>query len=300
MHRTAFSAAYALLLAAFTAYLLLDTFVIARAELVLPAPQPAETTAPANDTAPAETAAPIITANSYDNGQTSITLTEHRLQNTTVYVAEVALASPAPLQTALAQGTYGRNVTAVTSAIAADAGAVLAINGDYYGARERGYVIRNGTLLRSTSSGSEDLVIWADGSVSIIQESEITAEQLLADGAQQVLAFGPALVENGTVAVEPGDEVGKAMANNPRTAIGITAEGHYLFVVSDGRTRASTGLTLRELAEFMQSLGAVTAYNLDGGGSSTMVFCGQVVNQPTTNGKSIKEREVSDIVCIVP
>ena len=48
----------------------------------------------------------------------------------------------------------------------------------------------------------------------------------------------------------------------------------------------------------MQSLGVVTAYNLDGGGSSTMYFNGEVVNNPTTSGRSIKERSVSDIVYI--
>lgn len=55
---------------------------------------------------------------------------------------------------------------------------------------------------------------------------------------------------------------------------------------------------MKELAEFMESLGATTAYNLDGGGSSTMVFEGEVINNPTTSGKSIKEREVNDIVYI--
>ena len=88
------------------------------------------------------------------------------------------------------------------------------------------------------------------------------------------------------------------MTSNPRTAIGQISEGHYLLVVSDGRTKESTGLSLRQLAELMQSLGAQIAYNLDGGGSSTMVFQGRVVNSPTTNGRSIRERSVSDIVYI--
>ena len=57
-------------------------------------------------------------------------------------------------------------------------------------------------------------------------------------------------------------------------------------------------LSLYELAEFMTSLGCETAYNLDGGGSSTMVFNGTVINKPTTNGHHIKERSVSDIVYI--
>lgn len=88
------------------------------------------------------------------------------------------------------------------------------------------------------------------------------------------------------------------MASNPRTAIGIIDNLHYVFVVSDGRTEESEGLSLLELAEFMEGLGVETAYNLDGGGSSTMYFNGEVINTPTTNGRSVKERSVSDIVYI--
>ena len=89
-----------------------------------------------------------------------------------------------------------------------------------------------------------------------------------------------------------------AKASNPRTAIGQIGEGHYLFLVSDGRTDNSQGLTLYQLAELMREYGCQTAYNLDGGGSSTMVFLGAVVNNPTSNGRRIAEREVSDIVYI--
>ena len=69
-------------------------------------------------------------------------------------------------------------------------------------------------------------------------------------------------------------------------------------IVSDGRTSESQGLSLYQLAQVMQSFGVKTAYNLDGGGSSTMYFNGNVVNQPTTSGWNIEEREVSDIVYI--
>ena len=228
----------------------------------------------------------------------TITLNQYRVADTTVYVADVVTDDPSSLKTALAGDVYGRNVTDSTSAIAADNGAVLAVNGDFYGARTSGYVIRNGVLYRDTPSGGEDLVIWADGSFSIIDETQVSAQELLGQGAVQVLSFGPALVEDGQVSVSETDEVGKAMASNPRTAIGVVDEGHYLFVVSDGRTGESEGLTLRELADFMESLGVQTAYNLDGGGSSTMIFQGQVVNNPTTGGSTIRERSVSDIVYV--
>ena len=209
------------------------------------------------------------------------------------------VSSPEYLKTALAQGSYGKNVTAKTSEIASGVNAVLAINGDFYGTQEKGYVIRNGKLYRSTASnGSEDLVIYSDGSFDIVNESEVTAQQLQSKGAEQVLSFGPALIENGSVAVTSEDEVGKAMASNPRTAIGVIDECHYVFVVSDGRTDTSAGLSLLQLAEFMDTLGVETAYNLDGGGSSTMYFKGNVVNNPTTGGSRTKERSVSDIVYI--
>ncbi|MBQ3292522.1 MAG: phosphodiester glycosidase family protein [Mogibacterium sp.] len=237
-------------------------------------------------------------SDSYSDSNISISLKEYRQNDTTIYVADVTLSSPEYLKTALAQGVYGKNVTDKTSSIASDVSAILAINGDFYGTQEKGYVIRNGQLYRSAASnGSEDLVIYKDGSFEIINESEVTAEQLVAKGAVQTLSFGPALIENGSIAVTADEEVGKAMASNPRTAIGIIDDCHYVFVVSDGRSDASEGLSLYELAEFMESLGVETAYNLDGGGSSTMYFKGSVVNNPTSGG-NIKERSVSDIVYI--
>ena len=89
-------------------------------------------------------------------------------------------------------------------------------------------------------------------SFGIIKEGDITAQQLVDNGAMQVLSFGPALIENGQVAVDSSDEVGKAMASNPRTAIGIVDDSTYVFVVSDGRTSESQGLSLKQLAEFMK------------------------------------------------
>jgi exopolysaccharide biosynthesis protein len=69
-------------------------------------------------------------------------------------------------------------------------------------------------------------------------------------------------------------------------------------VVSDGRTTESVGLSLLQLAEIMDQLGCEQAYNLDGGGSTTMYFNGEVINNPTSNGRKSKERSVSDIVYI--
>ncbi len=300
---------YSLLLVAFTVYLALDTFVISRVYTTVPQQtdsasisetQPQASEGSEGTDATAETTAEIVlTDNTYSDGNISITLTEYREYDTTIYVADVMLSSAEYLQTAFAQNAYGRNVTEKTSEIAQGVGAILAINGDYYGVQESEYVLRGGVLYSSTpSSGQEDLVIYADGSFAIICEDDVSAEKLLSDGAVEVLSFGPALLVDGAVTVSEDTEVGKAKASNSRTAIGILEPLHYVFVVSDGRTEESAGLSLSQLATFLEGLGVSTAYNLDGGGSSTMYFNGEVVNNPTTNGKTIKERSVSDIVYI--
>lgn len=234
----------------------------------------------------------------YSDSKSKITVTQYRAYDSNIYVADVEVTDGTSILSAFANNTYGRNITDTTSDMAEENNAVLAINGDYYGARQSGYVIRNGVVYRSQGSNGEDMVISKDGSLSFISESDTTTDSLLQKQAWQVLSFGPVLVENGEVAVSENDEVGMAMASNPRTAIGTVAKNHYLFVVSDGRTSESAGLSLYELANFMKSLGATNVYNLDGGGSSTMVFQGEVVNNPTTNGNKISERAVSDILYI--
>lgn len=233
-------------------------------------------------------------------GDATITIKTYIRDNTTIYVADIYLDSGQIIQAALAGNTYGKNITATTSSIAESVGATIAVNGDYYGARTSGYVIRNGELLRSTkaSDTQEDMVLWEDGTMSIIAEGDYTAEALLDKGAVQVLSFGPGLIIDGELSVSSSDEVGKAMASNPRTAIGYLGDNHYVLVVADGRTDESQGLSLLQLAEFMQSLGARQAYNLDGGGSSTMYSAGKVINNPTTGGSRISERKVSDILYV--
>ena len=238
------------------------------------------------------------TSNYYKDDNIEINIKTYRKYDTDIYVADIKLSDSKYLNTAFANNMYGKNVVAKTSSIATSNNAILAINGDYYGVQERGYVLKNGVIYRDKSkTNQEDLVIYKDGSFKIINEDDISLEQLLNDGAYNVLSFGPALINNGVISVSSNDEVAKAMRSNPRTAIGIIDSNHYIFVVSDGRTNESRGLSLYELATFMKDLNCDIAYNLDGGGSSTMYFNGNIINNPSTTGR-INERSVSDIVYI--
>ena len=293
--RKALTLAYTFLLVGSSGLAVLDTLFISKSYTKFSN----ETTITSHSANSSSTStATVKTATAYEDDTKTISIETYERNSTQIHVATVTMKGDASIKTALADETYGRNVKAKTSTTAQSVNAVLAVNGDYYGARDAGYVIRNGQLLRSDSqdANQEDLVIYQDGSFEVIREGDITAQELLNKGAVQVLSFGPALIENSQVAVDSADEVGKAMASNPRTAIGIIDDKHYVLVVSDGRTDESKGLSLKELADFMKELKVTTAYNLDGGGSSTMYFNGQIINKPTTNGHNIEEREVSDIV----
>ena len=250
---------------------------------------------------------PVITENSYLDEHISITIETVRRFGSNFHVAEIKIDDPSYLKTALAKDTYGLNIREKTSTQAKRVGAILAVNGDYYGANEKGYVIRNGVIYRQSLRPTDDkrrkyfddLAILWDGTLVPFDEQETSIADLQGMGAVQVFGFGPTLIREGEIVVDSRTEVGVSNpSGNPRTAIAQLGKGHYLLVVADGRTDQSKGPTLLELATVLQELGAVTAYNLDGGGAATMYFNGRLVNNPCTNWNEIHEREVSDIVYI--
>ena len=198
----------------------------------------------------AEEAAEVTTDNAgnsetYEDENVKITYTQYTTNGTTIHVADVRLSSAEYLKTAFANDTYGKNVTEATSSIAEAHDAILAINGDYYGVQEKGYVIRNGIVYRDKAGDSQVLCIYADGSMKIIDPSAVTAQELVDQGVWQAFSFGPGLVEDGEISVSLDSEVGRAKASNPRTAIGVIDDLHYVFVVSDGRPRQRGPFSLR-------------------------------------------------------
>ena len=232
----------------------------------------------------------------YSDDNMTITVSQVRAYDTDIYVADVTVSSAEYLKTALAQNAFGRNLKDTTSNMAEAAGAVLAINGDYYGFRDEGYVVRNGVLYRGTAAaGTDALVVYGDGSMASVSQDEVTAQQLVDSGAWQVFSFGPTLVKEGALTVTADSEVSQSMGSNPRTAIGMIDPLHYIVVVSGGRTDDNAGLTLNQLAQVLVDNGATYGYNLDGGGSTTMWFQGEVLNDPTSGNRD-GERQVSDIV----
>ena len=283
---------FSLLLVGSVTFVLLDTFVIPKSiqKVVTNSETQTQNTTKSQSDA-------VVTATSYQDDNIKITIETVQKYNSTIYIADIQVSDASYLKTAFANDTYGRNIKDTTSDMASANNAILAINGDYYGFRDSGYVLRNGVLYRSIARKTGDdgaLVINAAGDFSVIHESQVSANSLT-DDISQILSFGPSLIENGQITVSSSSEVSQSMSSNPRTAVGQISSLHYVIIVSDGRTSASTGLSLLELAQEFKERGCTTAYNLDGGGSSTMYFNGKVINNPT-DGKTTGEREVSDIV----
>lgn len=263
-------------------------------------------TAAADTSSSAASTAPVLTESSYQAGATSITIEKVVVgsgdDTVTYYVADVVLGDATELRAAFADNKFGQNIVADTSEIATGNGAVFAINGDYYGFRTSGIVIRNGVIFRDEGART-GLAIYRDGTMALYDETTTSAEQLLADGVWNTLSFGPGLLDDGELVTgmedfEVDTNIGNhsIQGNQPRTGIGMISENHFVFIAVDGRSRGySRGVTMTEFAELFAQRGATVAYNLDGGGSTTMWFNGSVVNDPLGKGD---ERGTSDILYI--
>ena len=227
---------------------------------------------------------------------------EYKKHDLRFFVAHIDVSDPSQLQTAFANEQYNKTYVEATSDIAARHDAVLAVNGDYYNYKDdTGLIIRNGTLYRDKKGTRDYLLVMQDGSFETIYKKDYEpghGEEHLAKGATQSFFFGPILVDDGEAVeiyekymISTSDET-----REPRTAIGWAGGNHYIFIVADGRRDgwSEKGMTLQELQQVFVEEGALVAYNLDGGGSATLVFEGERLNQAS----GARERPVSDFVYI--
>ena len=248
----------------------------------------------------------VVTDDYYSDGTTTISI-DKVVEGTgdetlTYYVADVRVPDATYFKSAFAKNKFGSNVVEDTSRIARANNAILAINGDYYGFRRTGLMIRNGVSYMNQPRRTA-LALYRDGTMRVVKEKSTSTKELLAAGVWNMASFGPALVDGGRV-LSGIDEVeidtnlgnGSIQGRHPRAGIGMVAPNHFLFIVVDGRAKGySRGVKMKEFAEIFRSRGAQVAYNLDGGGSATLVFNGKLVNLP--RGKA-DERPTSDIFYI--
>ena len=168
-----------------------------------------------------------------------------------------------------------------------------------------GEIPRTGSTLTGIGEGADWLREHARQGPPFVRRTNVTdgsGRSILTPGVS-VLGAGPALLRGGETWINDaanGFTGDTSTERQPRTVAAVKADGTLLLAVFDGRSPASAGVTLREAAEILRSLGARDAINLDGGGSSTMVVNGRLRNRPrSAEGAPVRERAVADALVVV-
>ncbi len=138
-------------------------------------------------------------------------------------------------------------------------------------------VIADGKIVYDPGEEDELIGMNSDGVLCLFTG---TAEEAIEQDMVWAVSFGPYLIVNGVMTEFTGNG---GYGTNPRTAIGQRQDGIVLLFTIDGRGgNGSSGITMTELADLMQRYGCYNAANLDGGGSTTLVENGEVINSPVS------------------
>lgn len=162
-----------------------------------------------------------------------------------------------------------------------------------------GYVVSyGGTVL---PSGLERLTVGQELTVRTRFQSMLGTLPEQWEDADDIVSGAGLLVHRGRPVTDWADERlrdGFATERHPRTMIGVNGSGVIWLVTVDGRNpQLSVGMTFADLQRLAEGLNLYAALNLDGGGSTTMVVKGRIVNHPSD---ATGPRKVSDAIIVVP
>ncbi|MEX1378032.1 MAG: phosphodiester glycosidase family protein [Eubacteriales bacterium] len=200
------------------------------------------------------------------------------------YVADIYITDVEQFATAFPKGEYMQNASGSTQMQIINNNGIIGINGDNYGSRQSGLVIRNGVLYRESLFEGDIMVLYYDGTMEPIFYNDVNLNEIVAKGPFQAWSFGPVLLKDGQIVTDSvlPDYI---RDDNPRTAVGYYEPGHYCMVVVEGRSDDSLGADVNLLSEIFYNLGCESAYNLDGGATSAMVFNDEYVNERAGGGR---------------
>ncbi len=232
-----------------------------------------------------------ITEDSYRSANINVTIQKHESKGKYLqryYIAHIYVKDILCLQSVFAKDTYGKGISEEFISMSKRSNSVIAINTDFYNfARHpKSMLIRNGQLFGAEPSDEYDLlVINFDGTMDVYRKGKSPDGQtLINNGALHTFCFGPILLEDGKKLSSYDD-----VARDPRTAIGMVEPGHYVFLVCEGRSSTAKGYTYKGLADILLGEGCVVGYNLDGGDSAQMAFMGEMVNDPSRDGRAVSD-----------
>ena len=230
----------------------------------------------------------------YDDGSLTVDIETAIVDEVQVYYVYVTIADESQLRTATA-GKPQSKTTATVYAMAVQNNAVLAFNGDYYNYRDTGVVFRSGQRIRYSIRAGMDMCIVDENGDLVIVDSP-TKAKIEAFQAEHTIveafSFGPALIKDGERLEFMYNK--KISCGYPTPderlvycQLADTEEGRnqYLFIACD-----DPGLSVRRMTDLAEEKGALQAYNMDGGHSTSIYLCGTRIN------KIPKDRAVCDIV----
>ncbi|MBR6809875.1 MAG: phosphodiester glycosidase family protein [Clostridia bacterium] len=230
----------------------------------------------------------------YQDPSLHVTIETGRKDECDYWVARIKISHPSQLRTAAAAG-FENDYTTKGTFIAKRQNAVLAINGDYYSYYQYGYILRQGKLFRDKLRAERDvLAIDEDGNFHILFTPDRNTMAPTLNGKKLINAFhfGPALVVDGEVGTLEASYWLAPESKRQRMCIAQTGELEYMALCCAGPLRGSQGMTLYQFADLAKELGARTAYNLDGGDSTMMIFNGQKINDKENKNT----RDISDLI----
>jgi exopolysaccharide biosynthesis protein len=234
----------------------------------------------------------------YQTGTIRVDIEKKSAYSANYWVAVVHIQNVSQMKATLSYGTYGgtrellsHNVTSI--------GAIVGINGSAfsYSSGKPGFdavMIKDGIIYNRALGTSYSLMAISNTGIMFNPAQGLSADQLLALGVRDTFNFGPVLIKDGQA--QPIDKKNFYLTTykDPRTVVGMVTPGKYVLLVADGRgSGGSLGLSHNEMIQIMQSYGCQFAYNLDSGGSSTMVYRGTVLNHPSDGA----ERACGDFLC---
>ena len=245
-----------------------------------------------------------LDANTYRDPTIEVTITQkdvsdyihgYRGRDAQAWIVDIRIGDASQLRTAAAE-SFETTTTRHVDVIADRLNAVVAFNGDYVNRQDRGYVFRQGVFYKDKLQGKQDvLLIDEDGDfhpVHLPKKGELSDT---VDGKKVINAFcfGPILVEDGEI-VEKFRDFGflRPEKNYARLALCQVGPLHYKVILTTTEQSYTLGLQLKDFQQLCKDEGALIAYNLDGGDSTTLYFHGERVN----NQYRVNYREVPDIL----
>lgn len=236
----------------------------------------------------------FISDTEYQDPTLHVVIETGRKDNCDYWLARIKIGHPSQLRTAAAGGFREEFVTK-GEYMARRQNAVLAINGDYYTYYRYGYILRQGIEYRNKLRAERDvLAIDENGDFHVLYTPERDSMTDTLDGKKliNVFHFGPVLVDKGEIAPLTASYWLAPELKRQRMCIAQTGPLEYMALCCAGPQRGSEGMDMQQFAALAQELGAYTAYNLDGGDSTMMLFNGKKINDV----RNKDTRQISDII----